>query len=299
MFLHKINISEFQQKDGTYIIDLGGDPHIGGDHSSEHHFIDFLESPYPKCLMGDLLEAIAPGDRRFSMGAHKNPVINAFWYLKHLLLKHTVENEKAGPVLVLLRGNHEAVIFNKFGNLYQSKYVLDNKEEPVGGLCEDLDILYGGVLCLMVLHDGKGNECEVMLTHGNTSFNYKAGEEERKETNKQVRLRDSLKRICKADLYACGHGHQLVITEPPRAQRLVRNKKTNKMELKNTNVGDRGYYCMCGSFTTVYDEGGDSNYAEDWLVEPTDIGWVRVYMDKNLKVKKVEKIVPDEILDDD
>lgn len=298
MYLHKLNISEYQQPDGGYIFELGGDSHIDTDHFTENHFIEFLETPYPKALLGDLLEGIAPTDKRFSVKSHQNPVLNCFWYLKHMLLKHNIENDMAGPVVLILRGNHEATIFNKFGNLYEGKIKPRKEEEEVGGLCPELNILYGGVLCMLVLHDGKGNESEWMLTHGNTAFNYKAGEEERKKTNKKVRLRDSLKRICKADLYACGHGHQLVITEPPRAQRLVRNKKTNKMELKNTKVGDRGYYCMCGSFTTVYDEGGDGNYAEDWLVEPTDIGWIRVHMDAKLNIKKLEKIIPDEIVDD-
>ena len=181
MYYYEINVSKYKQRDGGYIFELGGDPHIGSEHSSEHHFIEFLESPFSKFLMGDLLESIAPNDRRFSMMAHKNPVINAFFYLKGLLLKHNIENSKAGPVLLLLRGNHEAVLFNKSGNLYEGKYKNEDGEESIGGLCEDLGILYGGFLSFIVLKDGKGHESEWMLTHGNVAFNYKAGEEERND----------------------------------------------------------------------------------------------------------------------
>jgi len=291
MFLHTVDISKYQQKDGTYIIDIGGDPHIGNNNTSEHHFIKFLESPYPKFLMGDLLEGIEPRDRRFYHGKHKNPVMEAFYYLKHLLLVHNIEREDAGPVLGLLKGNHESVVFSKLGNLYHGSYETEDGDKVEGGLCDDLGIAYGGFLAMFILTDGK-HESQWMLTHGNVTFNYKAGEEERKMTNKRVRLRDSLKRIAKADLYAAGHGHQLVITKPPMAQRLVYDRRSHKMIMSLVPIGDPGYYCMAGSFMRVYEENVDGNYAEEMLVEPADIGWIRVFLDNNLKITNVEEVVP-------
>lgn len=294
MFTHIVNILDYKQPDGNYIFDIGGDPHIGSDNASERHFIEFLESPYPKFLMGDLLEAIAPGDRRFYTGKHKNPVIEAFWYLKHLLLVHNIENKNSGDIVGLLKGNHEAVIFSKFGNLYHGTYETETGEKVEGGLCKELGINYGGFLSMFILKDGK-KESHWMLTHGKVTFNYKAGEEERKETNKKVRLRDSLKLVAKADLYAAGHGHQLVISKPFKRQRLVYDSKERKMVMKLSPIGDHSYYCMSGSFLKVYEEGVDGNYAEEILVEPADIGWLRVYMDKDLIITDVEKVIPNAI----
>lgn len=291
MFTHIINISKYRQKDGTYIFDIGGDPHIGSNNASESHFIEFLESPYPKFLLGDLLEAIGPMDKRFYHGKHNNPIMEAFFYLKHLLVKHNIENPTAGDVIGLLKGNHESVVFSKFGNLYNSIYTTEDGEDVPGGLCNELGIAYGGFISMFVLEDGGHRSCW-MLTHGKLTFNAKAGEEERKQTNKKIRVRDHMKGICQANLYACGHGHQLVLSPPPKKQKMVYDPINRTMAMKSVPIGDSAFYCMTGSFMKVYETNVDGNYAEEMLVEPSDIGWVRVFMDKDLNIIDM-KGIPD------
>lgn len=291
MYLHIINISEYKESDGTYIIDLGGDSHLGSSNASEKHFEEFLRSRYMKFLMGDLTEAIGPFDRRFQHQTHKNPITESFMYLKHLLVT-SQEDPNSGPILGMLKGNHEAVVFSKYGNLYSGQYQTESGEIVEGGLCEELGIRYGGFISLFVLTDGV-NISKWLLTHGKVAFNYKAGEEERKNPNKKIRTRDSMKHTCVADLYACGHGHQLVTVSPPMKQRLCYDDKKKTLVMRKVPVGDPNYYCMTGSFMKVYEMNVDGNYAEEMLVEPSDIGWVRVHMDSELKIIKMEEVIPD------
>lgn len=229
----------------------------------------------PWVHLGDIIEAIMPGDPRYMAGTHGETLMNE--------VKGAQDKVKrmAKTCWGLITGNHEGKASRKVGNI--TEMICSNVRDATNVQIANLsNTCYMQICC----PDGI---CTTFLAHGGRiGTNAKAGEPERLETNKQIKLRNHLAPF-HADLKGIAHGHKTIITPPILKERL---------SLKDGNVKKRpcperpGWHFMAPSLFKVYDQSAcDGNYAEEALYEATGLGWIEVVFNRDGTIPCIRHII--------
>lgn len=239
-------------------------------------------------LLGDLLDAITPQDRRWQ-------TTSVAWQDK---LYTPEEQKKAivqdllplkGRIPVVLAGNHEWKL-------------MDTACFP-GMIAEDLGAQYGGSSCV-VHFDLKGKAAfRIHVMHGGWVPSSNAKDVVQQDANMRATLKMKLQdQVGDCIAHFCGHGHRLLI-QPPTAHRhlYITTTKIGKIN-QNYKVSpeqhagylhpDTRWYGMCGSFLKLYSPPGSKSigYAEMYGYRPTEIGCLKATV-KDGKLVHVEKLV--------
>lgn len=230
---------------------LTGDWHKGTGASHNEGIAKSMErgKKIPWIGMGDLGECIIPNDKRFSIDEHKSSLMDIRDDLAGVI-KPAVRN-----CIGLLKGNHEDAPSRVVGSITKS-------------LCTELGVRYLTADCFVRFDNVLGFFC-----HRGRVTRSRTGPEERIEANAKVSIRDTFRNI-HADVCAMGHIHTCVVVPPVFASRLTAYSGRTRM----VSVPVEKKWCLSSpSLYKVYDEKqADSNYAEQLLVRPTEMGWVEL-----------------------
>ena len=252
---------------------LGADWHTGTKACSYDGIERFLEvaQTMPWVLLGDAMETISPNDKRFNMGQHETPLLNQMDNCSDLIAKANK------TCIGLIVGNHEWKESGKVGNI--TKKLASQANVPYLDAC-----CYGRVAC------AKGNST-FHFAHGTGSANYKAGEPDRKEINKQVKIRQENHRF-HADLIATGHKHTCIVSTPILERKLCLVGKTVRRRPVTTRPG---WHCVVPAMFKTYPETNPGNkkhvpsYAEMGHYDPNDMGWLAVVYDRDATISAIEQ----------
>jgi hypothetical protein len=211
---------------------------------------------------GDLIEGIAPGDRRYSIDEHQESLMSC--------AQSAIETLKKARLTCIgvIKGNHESTPSKDVGDWSEHMAVMAG-------------VPYLGAVCAAMMECPKG-EFSAFLAHGNGSAMYKTGEPERKETNRKVKLRQILSPF-RFDLCGMGHLHRGIITPPCSEMRLTLLDGEVKRRPIETRPGWN--YAAPSMFRTYNTETNLSNYGEQALYPSTDIGWVEIDVDRDGAIK--------------
>lgn len=284
-------ISRALPKSGNCSIFLAGDFHYGAltcSRSSIKQMVASVGKEDLVILMGDLIEAITPDDRRWQ-------TTSLAWQDK---LYTPEEQAKAivkdlatlkGRIPVILAGNHEWKIFNTVNFPDQMATALDST--------------YGSAACVVHFkHQGK-TAFRFHLMHGGWTPNSNAKDAVQQDANMRATLKMKLQdQMGDCIAHFCGHGHRLLI-QPPTAHRQLYINTSDKGKITQhykvtpqQNAPyihfDSRWYGMCGSFLKLYSPPGSQaiGYAEMYGMKPNEIGCLKATV-KNGQLVHVEKVV--------
>ena len=283
-------------KNGWFIVDIKPDAHIGRKGHERAAWLKALKQPYPSIFPGDLLECINPVDPRYCKGEHgKYSILNAY----HQLLVDLEPHEK--KIIGIGKGNHEDHWFRAQGNAYQDNVIFTDENGvdhiAIAGLCPTLKTRYLGSIAYLVFTKNRGRKVSRwQIGHPSKGkIEYKSGEEARKSTNEKIKAKTIQSHLSDADIYISGHFHIGVIMPPQftTRRRFVWDKRKKKL-LPKYVCTDHRWYCTCPSFVRNYKDMEDCGYEEAWQLSLSDTGWLRVWMDENLVIRKVRIISVDD-----
>lgn len=278
-------------KSGNTSIWIAGDFHYGAltcSRSSIRQMVTSIGKDDVLLLLGDLIEAIEPSDKRWQ-------TTSVAWQDK---LYTPDEQAQAivrdlaplkGRIPVVLAGNHEWKLLN----------VVNFPEVIAKGLGSE----YGGAAC--VVHFGWKNKpaFKIHIMHGGWTPNSNAKDVVQADANMRATLKMKLQdQIGDAVAQFCGHGHRLLL-QPPTAHRqlYITTTKTGKIN-QNYKVTpqqnaaylhpDTRFFGMCGSFLKLYSPPGSKaiGYAEMFGYRPTEIGCLKATV-KDGNLVDVQKMV--------
>lgn len=287
-----------KQKAGTIQIDehdslkrrFVGDIHFGEPGADVDKFRQIMDEAKREnrkvILMGDLITSIIVRDKRYEVDVHDKTFSDQQDFLHDILEKYD------DIIELVLKGNHEETVIKKQGDFLEN-------------MCERYDVNYGGY-CVNILyekHIDDAHEEQITPTftayynHGSKSFNYRAGEKKRQETNKKIRLKDVLGNGKEADLYVQGHCHEGIMYVDPFEMRLV-NKGNGEYEEEYIQTGERKTYI---STPSLYRAHQSESYAARKDLSPTEIGYVDLEWNDDLSVNdiRIEVFNNDEIITTD
>lgn len=207
--------------------------------------------------VGDMVESILPGDKRFSVAEHKDATLptvkKASNYIKSA-------KEKC---LGLIIGNHE----------WKLTAMLGDVSEDIANRA-DVKYLGGVVVFRFVCPDG---ECLVFSAHGRGSMGFNSGFPERDALNREIKLRRILDRF-PGDVKCVGHYHRTIVAPPIDVARgtIVGER------MKRRATPHKAEWCIAApSMFLNYDIGTSVSYAEIALMPPTDLGWMEIVIERD------------------
>ena len=245
-----------------------GDLHFGEPGADVELFEKLLEDARDQnrkvILLGDLITSIIPDDKRFEIETHAESFAEQQDYLNGILDKyHDI-------VELVFMGNHEGKLIKKHGDFLEK-------------MCKRHGINYAGFRC-NILYEKDTNQFNVLYTHGDKTFNYRAGEEVRKQTNKRIRLKDILGNGIEADMYVQGHAHEGVMYTDPFTLYMV-NEDGERYEERYLQTGEgKTYVCIPALLRGHQHE----SYASRSGYAPTEVGCVDLEWDEDLNIKDLE-----------
>lgn len=278
-------------KSGNCSIYLASDFHYGAltcSRSSIRQMIAGIKKDDLLLLLGDLIEAITPDDKRWQ-------TTSVAWQDK---LFTPEEQAKAivkdlatlkGRIPVVLAGNHEWKLLN----------VVNLPEQIATALGSE----YGGAACVVHFkHQGK-TAFRFHLSHGGWTPYSNAKDTVQANANMRATLKQKLQdQVGDCLAHFVGHGHQLLLQLPTAsAQLYITTSDTGKITQhykvtppQNANYlhPDTRYFGMCGSFLKLYSPPGSKaiGYAEMKGYRPAEIGCLRATVVSG-RVTNVEKVV--------
>lgn len=263
------------------VIDTG-DWHFGalcchhqGIRDMVQRCIDINKKKNQNCYMilkGDLMETIAPSDKRFNFhdrdlnmkttGDQRNAIIEVLKPIKKY-------------ILALGIGNHE---------------LKDQNTEKHGEhICQELGTPYGAYNFVIEFRDKATGKLmfKTFHSHGNGSLKSAAKDLLQREANRKASLKQKLikTRISDCIYMSMGHTHQLLVVHPNYQTEGLLTTSANGVhshEIPETNQTsknippDHRYYANTGSFLKLYapNKSGVTTYGEMAMLEPADLGWV-------------------------
>lgn len=278
-------------KSGNTSIWIAGDFHYGAltcSRSSIRQMIASIGKDDVLLLLGDLIEAITPADKRWK-------TTSVAWQDK---LFTPEEQAKAivrdllslkGRIPVVLAGNHEWQLMN-----------VVNFPEVIA---EGLGSTYGGAACVVHFNYQGHPVFKFHLLHGGWTPNSNAKDVVQADANMRATLKMKLQdQVGDCIAHFCGHGHRLLL-QPPTAHRqlYITTSKTGKIN-QNYKVSppqnasylhpDTRWFGMCGSFLKLYAPPGSKSigYAEMRGYRPTEIGCLKATI-KGGQLTHIEKVV--------
>lgn len=220
-----------------------GDVHLGAMNCQKEAFLETLRRLKKDrngfmVLMGDLLDSIVAGDKRFNAFErdHSLPTFNdqVDWIYSSL------ESVKKKQMWGIVDGNHESKLSRRVGYDFSKK------------LADDLDIEYLDQISVLNI-DCRFRQLVMLVTHGIGAPMTVGG-----QINKLRKLAQNFEHT--PDIITVGHYHRLDSFKFPVLD--------NKMETKIKMMG------FSGSYFKAHIE-GTSNYAVNKWYPPTLIGYLR------------------------
>lgn len=253
----------------THRIILAGDLHLGTLACNEGAWLEMLErvgsEPHTYLvLMGDLIEAIAVDDYRFSHEVHDakmTPLAQADAVVASI-------KPVKRKVIACLTGNHEHKLF-RYGDL--TRYI-----------CDQAGVPYGGYSCKLDVRHGRRTQWKGFFTHGNLTVTSIADDPVRRLSNYRLAIKRRLQHLAgDAAIMATGHCHKLLTLPPERELYLTDDGRRLKAQY-TTGVQSGGFidpnlrwYCSTGSFlkSTLV---GSTTYSEKAMYAPNQTGYCEV-----------------------
>lgn len=278
---------------GNCSIYLAGDFHYGAltcSRSSIAQMVDEVKRDKGSLLilMGDLIEAITPSDRRWrtTSVAWQDRLFTPEEQAKALV---SDLSPLKGRIPVVLAGNHEWKLMDTvcFPDL----------------VADALDSVYGSASCV-VHFDWKGRPAfRFHVMHGGWTPASNAKDVVQADANMRAALKMRLQdQVGDCVGQFCGHGHRLLI-QPPTAEQHLYITTTKKGKIQQNykvsppqNAGylhpDTRWFGMTGSFLKLYSPPGSKaiGYAEMYGYRPAEIGCLKATV-KDGQLAKVEKVV--------
>jgi hypothetical protein len=280
-------------KSGNASIYLAGDFHYGAltcSRSSIRQMVAAIanEKDALLVLMGDLIEAITPEDRRWKTTSVAwqdklyTPEEQAIAIVKDLApLK--------GRIPVILAGNHEWKLMNVV--CFSSQ------------IAKELNSEYGGSSAVVHFEWNGKSAFRIHVMHGGWVPSSNAKDVVQADANMRATLKMKLQdQVGDCIAHFIGHGHRLLL-QPPTAHRhlyitttkagkINQNYKVAPVQHANYLHPDTRWFGMCGSFLKLYSPPGSKSigYAEMFGYRPTEIGCLRAVV-KAGQLVHVEKLV--------
>ncbi len=268
---------------------LAGDMHKGAancHHALVGELIQDMKNGTYLVNTGDNLEAIAPNDKRYLHGSVdiKNKLLTPQAQADHLIEEFRPVKKQ---IIAWGEGNHEAKLWNvaSFGQY----------------IARELNCSFGGYNYVVQFYYKGRRMFNFFIAHGHGRLPKGAKDPLQRKANRAAHLKRKLEATGFSDciVMAMGHTHQLVIVEPTidQATNLATTQTKIKREKRNiTNQRakyippERRWYINAGSFLKLYADPGSRvfSYAEVMMLEPADLGWAIVNIEKG-RVVGVEK----------
>jgi hypothetical protein len=224
-------------------------------------------------LKGDLMEAIVPGDKRFNTLTHDmnfpTPQVTADALIQELW-------DVREFILAIGDGNHELKLSNimNFG-----KYMADK-----------LGVPHGAYTYITEFRDEQNKKLfKTFSSHGSGRLPKGAKDPIQRLANRKAHLKRKLDATGFTDCVyrSMGHTHQLLIVEPTYKDANILTTKggqihQNEIPKVKQNASyiphEQCWSANTGGFLKLYSPPGSgvTGYAEQALMEPTDLGWVEV-----------------------
>lgn len=278
-------------KSGNASIYLAGDFHYGAltcSRSSIRQMIASIQKDDLLLLLGDLIEAITPEDKRWQ-------TMSIAWQDKLFTpeeqAKAIVRDLKPlkGRIPVILAGNHEWKLFNTVNFSDQ--------------IAKQLDSTYGSAACVVHFKLQGKTAFRFHLMHGGWTPSSNAKDVVQADANMRATLKMKLQdQIGDAIAQFMGHGHRLLL-QPPTAHRqlyistsdsgkISQHYKVSPVQSANYLHPDTRWFGMVGSFLKLYSPPGSKaiGYAEMFGMKPNEIGCLKATVRKGQLVN-VEKVI--------
>lgn len=284
-----------KQMPRDYVLIDSSDYHYGSLNCCREkirHMIDKVATKKNHFLInkGDSIEAILPNDKRY---------LNCNMDIKENLLSPA---QQADAVIKDFSPIKDKIVGWGFGN---HEYKLLNTMDFGRYIAAQLNVPYGAYSFKFSAYD-KNNELmhKMFFTHGYGNINSNAKDDIQRLANKKALLKNKL---CKSGFGDCiymsmGHTHQLIVVDPTVEDKLFFTDDGNGikqhyhvMTPQNSSYipPDSRWYGCSGSFLKLYTNPGTYaiNYAEVAGYEPSEIGWIEIYVQDG-NVVEVQKIIP-------
>jgi len=239
------------------------DSHIGNKAFHKEGTSIFIDKAmkYPWIHLGDIIESITPDDRRFSAESHDATLMAQAEYSAELFGK------AHKTCWGLMMGNHEWRVSTKVGDL--TNHIVRNINEKHKSNVPYLTMMaFIDIIC-------PAGKCRSFFTHGGATINYRAGEPERKSTNKKIRLKDLFSEW-DADLYGMGHGHTGIVKPAIMVEKTTTRYNDNIPKRRPVPVSNQWYF-MCPAMFKAHDIESDmASYAEAYGYGATALGWIEI-----------------------
>ena len=250
-----------------------GDEHKGNllfSDSALDQCMDYVMTKKNRYIikMGDMIEAIAPDDKRYEAKTHMDSILKQYVDV----LEYNRPFRKR--ILCWLFGNHEYKVFNRFGNATEM-------------WCNELKVNYGTFTSLICVHDLNDKLLyKIHATHGHCGISSAADNPIRVLSNLKISLQRALKnKFSDVLIHAKGHTHKLLLAEPLKTLTIHEQEGKLISSYDYTYGSDHGiihpdhrYYVNTGSFLKLYGD-GYSGYAEMSEYDPVDLGYAVFRMD--------------------
>lgn len=272
------------------IVDTG-DWHIGALNCHMKGIQKMLKriADDPTCyvvLKGDLIEAIAPNDKRFAHCSQDVQFRTAQDQADYLIKVLTPIKDR---VLAVLLGNHEWKLINSF--------------DIAKHLHQELGIPYGGYSCVVQVSNGKNTKFKMFLTHGSGAGKSNAKDPIQRAANMAASLKLKLERSGFADCVymSMGHRHQAIVVPPTidseiqlttDATHIHQTYRSHDDQSAKRIPPDARWYACQPSFLRLYSSPGQFaiSYAEIAGYPPAELGWLEVDV-KNHEIENVRKVI--------
>ena len=216
-----------------------------------------------------------------------------------LFVKDKLEPIKE-KIEIILDGNHEWKLLRRFGNIIRDSLIPHlypaSSAEKREQIANDK---YGTYTTkLSVVNKTSGDIMyKLFYTHGYKTFNSSNRDPIRREATQKARLKDSLfHKFGDTDIMVMGHAHKLITVEPQHELYLTDNENGIQSNYTKPDVHggyinpDMRWYGCTGSFLSLYGENcEDSGYAERAGYDPTQLGYLKCYVEKG-NIVGMEKI---------
>lgn len=233
-----------------------GDWHRGIGSSHEEGIAKFIEraESLPWIHLGDAIESILPGDKRFSIDEHHMSFTQALKTTSELI------SSAKKTCLGLVCGNHEETVGKQIGSATQL-------------LADFAGVPFLGHVCWMQF----GRNLAFFRHKGMPVHFGGAGSLESIEANAVNSLRRSFEPF-QADVCGQGHQHRALVAVPKHGTRIT--AVGSKSQIID-HVPEQRWCFMVPAMFKVYDETQEhDNYAAQCGYKPTALGWMEIVFNK-------------------
>jgi len=256
---------------GTKEVLFGGCIHLGNESHDDECMRNFLDAirVKPFFLMGDLIEAIMPLDKRFRLSSHEKSIMAQ--------VDETVDifDKFKANCLGMISGNHEDTPSAHMGDLTES-------------MAKRLRVRYLSDTSIQTVACPKGDS-NLFLAHPCFTVSSSAANSADAEKAKCSALRKRLNKLCSSSIHCrlIYHLHQGIV-DPIHSWHEPKLGMSHGKMSEDYEIDIPAWTISGPSMFRTYSE-GIGNYASRRLFAPVDIGWMGVVYDTAARVVAVHQ----------